>query len=144
MNRNTYIFNFNRLLWILATGITLNVGYISYLAFWPVKTIDFHQQRLQVNNSPKPGEPLNYTIDYCKYTDVTPTFTRVLVGNTIVGLADSSLILNNGCDEVQLINTVIPSYTIPGRYYMKLNICFQVNPLNNICQDISTESFEVK
>lgn len=143
MNRNTYIFNFDRLLWTLAIGISLLVGYISWLAFGPYRTIEFHHQ-LVAMTPVNHGDPLTYSMDYCKFTQTTPTFTRVLVGKTTVGLADSSLILTDGCNNIDIINTVIPAYTVPGMYHLELNICFQVNPLRNICHQVRTSDFEVK
>ncbi len=138
--------NFGNIVLILVIGIFLNFIYIGYLAFHSFKTVEFKNEPFPVlNQQPvKPGELLDYQVDYCRYTKTPSQLTRTLVGPTIITIVQDTATSDVGCRKVNVTNTVIPSYTPSGKYYLKINICFQVNPLRNICQQVRTQSFKVE
>jgi hypothetical protein len=147
------VMSFNFLVAFLVTGIVLMVLYLSYIALFPFRTLDVKNQPLPIINSRhlsgyslptiKAGDTLIYKSDYCRYTRVPSTLVRTIIGPTVITIAQDNGTSDTGCHTVEVANTVIPSYAPPGIYYLKISVCFQVTALQNKCQKIRTEDFEV-
>lgn len=139
------LLSFQTAVWILVAGILFNVTYIGFLALYPFKTIEFHNEPFPIMNTQpiKAGEPLQYVVDYCRYTDVPSHLTRTLTGPTVITIVQDTATADTGCQKVTVTNTVIPSYAPAGKYYLKIEVCYQVNPLRNICHQVRTKEFEV-
>lgn len=135
---------FNKIVWLLILGIALNVGYIGYLKLYPFQTVTYNKLPWPVKNSPvKAGEPLIYTVDYCRYTTLDAHFTRTLVGQTVITFPEQNSNIAPGCRVIDVKNTTIPSYVPPGTYHLELSVCFKFNPIRQICHYPKTEDFEV-
>lgn len=144
MRRFTPIFTFGRLLWILTIGIFLNVAYIGYMRFYPFKTVDVYNNPFPVVNKPvMAGGVLAYEVNYCRFTDAVAHSSRTLIGPTIITISETDTSTDAGCRKTTITNTIIPSYAPPGIYYLKIDSCYLVNPLRNICHHFKTEEFEV-
>lgn len=132
--------------WFLAVGIMLNVFYIAYLAFYPFKTVSFKTQPFPVlNQQPiKPSSVLEYEVDYCRYTQAPSKLTRTLTGPSLITLVADTATGEPGCRKTKVNNVIIPTYALHGTYYLKINVCYQVNPLRNICKQVRTQDFKVE
>lgn len=125
-------------------GIFLNLAYIGYLLFFPFKTIEFKNKPFPVLNSPvSAGTVVKYKVDYCRYTNVPSQVTRTLVGPTLVTISEDSASTDVGCRSLVSSTVLIPDYVPEGIYHVKLNFCWQVNPLRNICEETGTQDFRV-
>lgn len=138
-------FNVTAVIWLLMMGIMLNVSYVGYLAFWSFPTADFKNVPFPVlNGQPvKPGDVLSYQVDYCRYTSASADVIRTLVGPSIITIVQDTSITDTGCRKIIVTNTVVPSYAPPGKYHLKITVCYRVNPLRNICHNLKTEEFVV-
>lgn len=144
MRRFKPLFTFGRVLWALTVGIFLNLAYIGYMRFYPFKTVTVKTSTFQVVNKPvQAGGVLAYRVEYCRYTDVSAHSSRTLIGPTIITISETDTSTDVGCHTSVITNTIIPSYAPPGVYYLKIDTCYAVNPLRNICHHFKTDEFFV-
>lgn len=156
------LLNYGRVVWLLVALIGVNVGYLSYLAYFPFKTIEIKKQPFCVVNNTDcdmdsrgnyihphnpqlmAGDVLVYQVDYCRYTKVPSKTTRTLIGPALLTINISEATTDPGCRVVNVTNAVIPPYVPEGIYYLKITTCFQVSPLQNDCDhQYRTEDFKV-
>lgn len=129
---------------LLVVGIFLNLGYLAYLRYWPVKGVEINNSPVPVLNSPiKAGDVLAYEVDYCRYTDVPSYFTRTLQGPALITIAQGSGKGEKGCHKTRIQNTTIPTYTPSGKYFLSVDICNRLTPLQNKCSHYQTQEFQV-
>lgn len=139
------VFRQATLAWLFVVGIVVNLSYIAYLGVYPFKTIDYYNLPFPVvHKVVSPTDPLLYTVDYCRYTDSQATVTKTLQGASVITISQQSTSLLRGCHKTTVSNVFIPSYTPKGEYTLLITSCYQINPLRNICHQLSTESFEVR
>jgi hypothetical protein len=123
----------------------LGLGYIGYLAFWPVKTIEVigNDKILNPNKQVRIGDALIYQITYCKYTKAEAHIHRTLAGQITYPLPDSTNNIQPGCRTAISRNTIIPEGISPGRYRLELTATYHVNPLRAIDVSHHSESFDI-
>lgn len=130
---------------ILAFGFLL---WIDYSLFWPIKTIEI-QNYSDTNPIPilnevvRPGESLQYELDYCKYTSVTGVIHRSFIDGQIITLQDSFGKLPTGCHKTILKTAVVPETINPGRYYLDVTADYPVNILRTVSIHYRTAYFVV-
>lgn len=128
---------------MISMGIIVAVWFL--LMFWwlyPYKTTSNIQPYKILNEEVRQGDLLLYKIDYCKYTNVTPTVNRQFIDGIIYSTPESTAQLKKGCGR--FINSVkIPTTLPPGTYYMKATVTFKMNPIRIISKEFITEQFTV-
>ena len=135
---------------LLTLVICLNIlvaGFILLLIFWsvyPYRPIQFKNLPYKVKNKViKAGGVLEYTSDYCKYTNEIPSTIRSFVNDIIynlpVGQATKKPI---GCAKSTFI-LLVPKELPPSIYILKTTYTYKVNPIRNIVVTNDTEKFEV-
>lgn len=119
------------------------MGYVTYLAVWPFKTIEpTHQPYKVLTPKVHPGEDIVYVSEICRYTDVQPTVVRQLVGESIIYLPNRISKFPKGCGAYKVPSRVPPE-TPPGFYHLELAPSYRINPVRTIVVNIETEEFEV-
>lgn len=132
------------MLWYVAI-ITMVVLYNSFLSFYPFKTLVVNRAYVKTQTI-KPGDVLTYFVDYCKYTDQPANVFRTFhsVDETrSVPFASITTITVPGCHVVE-----VPLQTFdtiePGKYYLLVNVVFQINTQRIINVNFRTDDFEIK
>jgi hypothetical protein len=122
--------------------------WINVSLFWPVKT-------LVINNYASPdlvetatttfklGEPIAYTLNYCKYTTVPAIVTRTLIDGQIITLSNKNGYLPTGCHTTLVETSVIPDTIAPGEYYLDIVSRYPINPFRTEVVHYRTNLFTV-
>jgi len=113
--------------------------------FWwvyPYKTTVNEQPYKLADTTIKRGELLQYEIDYCKYTDVTPTVHRQFIDGIIYSMPETTAQLKKGCGKF-LNSVAVPENLPPGEYYLKVVVSFKMNPIRIITKTFVTEKFNI-
>lgn len=128
----------------LLAAMLLFLGLIVFWMTYPYKTVVFNQQPFKVDTKVvKAGESLTYTVDYCKYTDITPTVTRHIANGFIFQLSASAAVKKDvGCGKIK-VHTLIPSTIPPDTYHLKVSYAYKVNPIREVYVYAETEEFQV-
>lgn len=124
----------------------LLLAYINISLFWPVSTLtiqDGGQPIPVITKTIYPGQPLQYELDYCKYTDLPATVHRTFIDGQIITLTDTIGQLPTGCHKTLVKTAVVPETINPGRYYLDVKVEYKVNPLRNVFTHYRTEYFVV-
>ena len=133
-----------RILMALLVAAYLVLAYFAFLLFYPFETIVVHNEPFPVKNAPiTAGNVVIYTVDYCRYTDVDASVTRTLVGNVSISLGHNQSHFPRGCDKRDVADSVIPSFTPPGDYYIQIDSTYQINNLRAIEKHFRTATFHV-
>lgn len=118
-------------------------GYLAlaFIAFWvvlgyvclfcPYKTIEFNSEFKMAKTVYVQGEETFYTIDYCKYTDVTPVAQKRFIDGIIFSAENNKAQLTKGC-RVQAVPILIPSTLPAGDYKLEVELNYKVNPIRTI------------
>lgn len=110
---------------------------------WPYHLVDFKADKFPV--SPKvvqSGKSITYTVDYCKYTNITATVSRSFADGIIFPLQVQTTDRPKGC-HVGNISIMVPRTLEPGEYFLIIQYRWKVNPLREISITKNTESFTV-
>lgn len=122
------------------------VLWFAYLYFIPVRVIVPNEQPYKVKTKQvRIGEQLVYVVDACKYKDVAATVARAFVEDSrqsIYPAISEVSRLKTGCGKTDVFMTVPPS-VLPGKYYLQLDITYQVNFLREENYHFETETFEI-
>ena len=137
--------------WI-ALGVLVLLGsilvVINIWLFWPYKTLEIvgysDQKPLKVQNAViYPGKPIEYELNYCKYTSLSSVVRRTMVDGQVITLLDTPGRLPKGCHKALVKTAVVPETINPGRYYLDVLIDYRVNPIRTETVHYRTEYFEV-
>lgn len=135
----------------IASGLIL---YCLFLWQMPVKTLVINNFQFDERgvtpihiDTPvvHPGDILRYELDYCKFTNITPSSKSQLIDGQIIPLtpptgAQSGLPV--GCHKT-VREVVIPETVNPGRYYYNKELDYQVNVFRVEEVHYYTEYFQV-
>jgi hypothetical protein len=119
--------------------------YAAYLLFYPVTPLVYNQKTLPiVSKVVQQGQPLAYTVDYCKYVNLPSSVKRTMVSaqNTVV-LATAENNLPTGCHKANVYSTTVPMVTPPGVYHLEINVSYKVNALRTVQISTHTDNFTV-
>lgn len=127
----------------------ISLFYVIYCVFVPVKTLvinNFSYTSPIYVKTPvlHPGDVLKYDLDYCKYTDVLPVSRRKLVDGQQIGLTGTGkgAGLLRGCHVIER-DVTIPETINPGRYYLDVEVDYQVNMFHTERVYYYTQYFQV-
>ncbi len=139
--------------WIRFSLVCLATAYIvlaviAYSLFWPAKTltiIGFDEKNpIKVtNDTVHPGEPLEYKLNYCKYTDAPSVVHRTLVDGQIITLTNTAGQLPLGCHVVTVKTAVVPTTINPGKYYLDVVVEYKLNAFRSEYIHYHTNYFTV-
>lgn len=123
------------------------IVYFIYALFVPVKTLEitnFSYAYPIPLETPvvHPGDTIRYELDYCKYIDSSPITHRTLVDGQIITLTSSAGNLPMGCHQTER-DVMIPETINPGKYYLNVEIDYQVNPVRTESTHYYTDYFQV-
>jgi hypothetical protein len=146
--RFIHVASFFGLFGLLIAYIAL--GLVSFWLFYPYRTMEIHNFSAANPNtiivsapSFKLGQPISYVLDYCKYTDVSPVVSRVLVDGQQISLTNPYGYLATGCHKDLVQTAIIPDTINPGTYYLDMTLRYTVNPIRTITIHYVTNSFQV-
>lgn len=131
----------------LATAYAV-MAVVAYSLFWPVPTLvinNFSQEKpIPVKDSiVHPGDRLEYTLDYCKYTDAPSNVHRTMIDGQIITLTDTVGQLPTGCHVVTVKTAIVPTTINPGKYYLDVTVSYRVSILRTVYIHYHTTYFTV-
>lgn len=118
----------------------------SWWISYPYKTVSFNTTEHKVDTKVvHGGEYLQYTVDYCKYTDITPKVTRYFVDEIKYLISDNEVAVkkDKGCGITNIF-LYIPKGLPPDVYQIELIYHYKVNPIREINVVSHTEKFIVE
>jgi len=125
--------------------IALALAIILLITFWsvyPYETIVVNGTNV-INRVVKQDETLQYTLDYCKYTERDVLISRRFVDGIIFSVPDVTASNPEGCRK-SLIGIEIPTTLPPGTYYLDIIYAYKVNPIRTMATHSRTELFIVE
>lgn len=135
----------------IMAGITVAIifgFYVAFLVFWPYKPLEILSPNpleiVNENKTVRVGEEIEYRISYCRNTDQQARVTRTLHDGMIYILPELWTNTGTGCHNDAIISTsIVPKTLPPGKYFLHLNVQFQVNKIRMISYTLMTEEFTV-
>lgn len=115
------------------------------LAFIPVDVVKTNVQPYKiVTPVVEAGENMIYEADVCKYKEVYSVVTRSFVDEKGVNypLPQQYSNIPAGCGKNRVIVPTLPTYH-SGKWYMTLDVQYQVNPLRTQTYHFRTDTFTI-
>ncbi len=115
------------------------------LAFWnyyPYKTVEFHGDFQTLQTSYNSGDKTKILVDYCKYVDLQPEVTKYFVDGIVYLAVDETIPLPVGCG-IGEVNINIPNSLPSGKYRLKIDVKYQVNPIKSVTVENYSNWFTV-
>lgn len=139
MNKSIYYFSMA----VILLAIVL-IGYIFYLAFYPFKPVTLNKEPFKVYTKyVKPGDYLQYELDFTKKNNIKPEITYYLVDGSITELKPTGGVNRPIGRQVREAEILIPLATKPNNYYLQIDLVYKVSPLQTRYYSWSSEQFEV-
>lgn len=139
MNKSIYYFSMA----VILLAIVL-IGYIFYLAFYPFKPVTLNKEPFKVyTKSVKPGDYVQYELDFTKNSNIKPEITYYLVDGSITELKPTGGVNRPIGRQVREAEILIPLATKPNNYYLQIDLVYKVSPLQTRYYSWSSEQFEV-
>ena len=91
----------------------------------------------------KTGEPVTYGLDYCKYRSVPATLQAHFVDTAIIEMPVFKSNVPVGCGKIIMSDNHVPKLLPSGKYYLRVDIDYQVNPLRKVTVSIRTKDFQI-
>ena len=91
----------------------------------------------------KTGEPVAVGVTYCKNRNVPATIHARFVDTAIIDMPDAQSNVPSGCGKVIIDDFRVPKLLPTGKYYLKLEIEYQVNPLRTVRVPFRTVDFQI-
>ena len=118
------------------------------IVYWLVKPynpIDIKQPVKLDNTRVKSGGYLIYTVEYCKYTKITPTVTRYFVDGITYLIAENQIATKKelGCGK-NTMQLYIPKALPKGEYKLQIIFRYQMNSLKKVDVSVFTETFIIE
>jgi hypothetical protein len=115
-----------------------------YWILYPYKTIKFNVTPLPIlneNKTVKSGGYLSLSLDYCKYSNITPQVNRTFTDGILYDIPPSIVSSKDiGCSVV-VLHVYVPKALPPGNFVLKSVYRYQVNPIRSIDVSVETEPF---
>jgi len=137
--KKLYIYNFVSFIFL---------GVVLVIAIWwvyPYKLIEFKNDPFPVLNENlvvKSGDRMSYLVDYCKYTNESPTVTKYFVDGVILEVNTVEGVYEKGCHQIKM-DIYIPRSIAPSNYAIKIVATFHPNPIRTIKYTTKTLNFTV-
>lgn len=91
-----------------------------------------------------PGEQLSYMVDFCKYRNDVPVIKRWMIDGQIIEISPTGGgSLPEGCHKAVVRSAIIPTTVNPGKYYLKVEVTYRINPLRTQTTSYQTGYFTV-
>ena len=113
-----------------------------YWMLWPYKTVDILHVSL-VTPGVKAGGVLIIKLDFCNHRDTPRVVAKQLYDSRVISLPEVTA--PGGAPRCGSVNTTtpIPTDSLPGKYFMRVNTSLKVNPLRTINVKYQTPEFVV-
>jgi hypothetical protein len=129
---------------IVYGGLTicfLSLLLIAFWSFYPYKTMDVGRVAV-VDKVVSQGDNLSFYLEYTRYTDVDTTIYRDFIDGLVFSTATETRESEKGSFR-RFVEVPIPSTLPPGKYILRTNVEFHMNPIRDIEQGFDTDSFVV-
>ena len=116
------------------------------MVLWPDTVITFkNPNSIQVDKKIYyPGDRITYTIDYCKYKNISGIVSRAITDDFRVTFTDVQSNLPLGCHTTQVNDLTIPLFLSTGTYHLTISGMYKINTLRSFETPLlTTESFQV-
>jgi hypothetical protein len=131
------------LIYGLLSIMTIVVFLVAFWLFYPYQTITFNKLPYQTEKLEYvQGDTAYYTIDYCKYTDITPTIRKFFVDGLRIQAEEHESKLTPGC-RTQRISVKIPKSLPAGKWHVEVESTYQLNPIRTVTTKNETNWFIV-
>lgn len=111
--------------------MVLLVGLVTFWLVYPYNVTDYKGEFKTDFTEYTQGDMTFYTVKYCKYMDIKPEVTKHFVDGLIFNAEETSANLTLGC-KTQGVPLHIPMTLPPGRYQLKVELKYKVNPIRTI------------
>jgi hypothetical protein len=127
------------------TIIAIGSAIFTYWNLYPYKVMTMKNQYALPVDKPvyQAGDRVFYTLDYCKYMDITGLLIRTISDGISVNYEPMQSNVPLGCHVVKRGDLVIPDFIPSGIYYIKSSSEWQVNPIRKVLMNFRTVPFEV-
>ncbi len=122
--------------------IIFSALYVLYALFWPVEAIVIEEPIPIVTKVVPAGGLLEYCVTYDKKVNVPAMGHRSLVNETFINLPSKRTNAPVGKRKV-LMTAPIPTYAAAGKYRLKTDLDYKINPIRTVRVTVWTEEFEV-
>lgn len=116
---------------------------VIYWSIIPLKVLTVKTPNKVINNPVKVGEPIEYLLDYCNYTDHAKIVHRELINDVVIGLSSIHPSPSIGCNMILSRSTTVPSGIPDGTYVLKQTVEIKLNPIRTHFVVYETEPFEI-
>ncbi len=124
------------------TGVVA-VGGMMVVAFWllypyepiTINNVETHTKVTQA------GGIMEYSVDYCKHTDLPATLDKTFVDGIVFHLPQKYIDSDEGCRTDHVVMEV-PDF-FDGVYHVEVLITYQVNPIRKETVKVETDKFIV-
>jgi hypothetical protein len=136
-----------KIMYIIAGIIILSsIALVGTLIFWkiyPYEPLKINTQPLRVlTKEVRGGDILIYEIDYCKLSDRTVRISRSFIDGITFSTPDFRTKNLLGC-RTSFVSIEVPPTLPAGKYYLKIDYTYQVNPIREVVVNALTERFTV-
>jgi hypothetical protein len=129
---------------LLMLGVmSITLLLVAYWMFWPIEILRITRTEV-LTSVVKRGEYLRYLVTYTKICDIQGEVHRSLVNDRTVSLVvgDSSRKKLGSClDEIDVF---IPTNMWSGKYKLRVDVIYEVNPLRSVRVTYYTDWFEIR
>lgn len=133
-----YLVGIVTLLGALATILTVLVW-----SLYDYKPLKINKEPMYVlTKEVNPGDILIYQLDYCKFNDGDVSISRSFVDGIVFTTPIIKASNEMGC-RIQNISILVPQTLPAGRYYLKVDYTYKVNPIREVTVTSYTEKFTV-
>lgn len=128
---------------LIIIAIYLGLSLLAFWGFYPYKYVDI--QTIEIPSPQTLGQPLHYTVSYCKHQDTVDLVTRQLISKDgTIFLPDITTNNPMGCVVKAGRTLEYPSYTPKGTYVYRVSLRYRVNPIRDIIITKESNQFELK
>jgi len=116
---------------------------LTFWSFYPYDPIKYSSDYQMNKTSYVQGEQAFYTVDYCKFTDISPELKREFVDGIVLTAENITPLLEKGC-RAQSIPILIPDTLPEGHYQLRITLFYEMNPIKTIKIVHNSNWFDVK
>lgn len=121
--------------------------YVIFLLIWPYKIVTIKKLPYPIKNQNiAAGEYVVLDTDYCKYQALPASYFVQFIATPsgqVTTLEEKYLSnLDTGCKHVDF-RILTPETVAPGKYIIRLNIRYQVNPIRTVDYSFDSEPFDI-
>lgn len=118
----------------------------AFMALKPVKVVVPNKQPYEVmTKTIKAGDNMIYIADVCKHKAILGVASRTFVDENGVNypLPSQNTNIKTGCAQTPVVIPTLVTYA-PGKWHLKIDIQYQVNPLRVQTEHFVTEEFTIE